>query len=536
MRLLSQELVSLEYREQLQPDLARASVCRFMVAYISQDGLDTIGRHLLTRVLRDTRSFGVGSLSCSCRYAPLLRLQGELDPSIGVRLKYFMDPLLPGGGEPDDLVLFHSKLVYLLLEREEKSVVYIGSHNWTRRALGPRGPRNAEVSLRIELDYAPEDLDDAGSSIASDVNKHLLQAFNLPACLPATAANETRFEQWYQMGCRAAPSAALQQVTVLLGVRKDDGTPVAPSQWQALAGQGIYFQALEEEEGSPVWKSNDRVLLLVWKSQGDLVAGNQPMLLHCRVTTSKAGPNSRLQGTNQSTAPVAGFKAVLFDEAQLAATSQSKMGARSAVTIWSGRSAELFDFEFPTTKLDSSQVDGNMVPKYQFHLEVETVIFPAEAERPDDAQMVWTRESFAVAKSKDSARYEEVPGYEVPPDVQSKIMDCLTHVLLIEPDKARVLPVSEYDRAKVGKRVSAHSLHETFLGGRQASSRDEFYGKVEHGSLVADLDYPPDSAGAQGRGALFDERVSRVQRVFTTPLNQLEAAWRTAANQHRTNF
>jgi hypothetical protein len=257
------------------------------------------------------------------------------------------------------------------------------------------------------------------------------------------------------------------------------------------------------------------------------------MLLHCRVTTSKAGPNSRLQGTNQSTAPVAGFKAVLFDEAQLAATSQSKVGTRSAVTIWSGRSAELFDFEFPTTKLDSSQVDGNIVPKYQFHLEVETVVFPADAERPDNPEMVWTRESFAVAKSRDSARYEEVPGYDVPPQLESEIMDCLTHVLLIEPEKARVLPVSEYDRAKVGKRISAHPLHETFLGCRPAATRDEFYGKVEHGGLVADLDDARESTGTRGRGGLFDEPVSRVQRVFTTPLDQLEAAWHSIAGQYR---
>ena len=66
MKLLSKDLVSLEYREQLQRDLARATVCRFLVAYISDEGIETIGRHLLTRALRDPRSFGVGSLTCSC--------------------------------------------------------------------------------------------------------------------------------------------------------------------------------------------------------------------------------------------------------------------------------------------------------------------------------------------------------------------------------------------------------------------------------------------------------------------------------------
>src|SRR4051794_1186223 len=119
MKLLSRELVSLEYREQLQRDLAKASVCRFLVAYVSGDGIESIGRHLLTRGLRDARSFGVGSLSCSCGYEPLLRLQAEMPE---LRLKYFMDPLVKEEGEPSEISLLHSKLVYLYLEREAKSV------------------------------------------------------------------------------------------------------------------------------------------------------------------------------------------------------------------------------------------------------------------------------------------------------------------------------------------------------------------------------------------------------------------------------
>src|SRR5947209_20466719 len=78
MKLLSKELVSLDYREHLRRDLARASVCRFLIAYVSGDGMDSIGRHLLNRALRDQRSFGVASLSCSCGFDPLLRLQSEL--------------------------------------------------------------------------------------------------------------------------------------------------------------------------------------------------------------------------------------------------------------------------------------------------------------------------------------------------------------------------------------------------------------------------------------------------------------------------
>src|SRR2546428_767851 len=148
MKLLSEELATTEYTALLKQDLERATVLRFLVAYVSWEGLNLIGRDRLTGALRGPHSFGVASLSCACGYKPLLRLQQGLQAASGLRLKYFMDPLVRDPESPADLALFHSKLVYLFLEREAKSVVYIGSHNWSRRALGPGRPRSAEASLR----------------------------------------------------------------------------------------------------------------------------------------------------------------------------------------------------------------------------------------------------------------------------------------------------------------------------------------------------------------------------------------------------
>jgi hypothetical protein len=525
--------VSLEYLEHLRQDLARATVCRFLVAYISDGGIASIGRHLLTRALRDPRSFGVGSLTCSCGYEPLLKLQRELGDSLGLRLKYFMDPLVnePGSGEPGSLALFHSKLVYLAQERERKSVVYLGSHNWTRRALGPGGPRNAEASLRLEMELAPEHLDGTGSSLASEVNRHLRQAYDLPACLPATPVNEATFRQWYERGCRRSQQASLKEVTVVLSVRKSDGGTVSAAQWQGLAGHGIYVQGLEEAEGDKLWQSDDRVLVFVWNSEADLRAAKQPILLRCRITTSNAGPDSQRHGTNQSTAPIAGFEAVVFDEDQLAAMQQSARASRSSLTIWSGRPVEVYDFEFPTHRPNSSQVDGGVTPKYQFHLEVEHVVFPADGDRPENPEMVWGRESFAVAESKDSAKLEEIPGYPVTPELEAAIRRCLTETLLIDPEQAKVLPISGYDEAKVGKRVSRHPLNETFIGPEEKRNRDEFYRKVEPGSLVADLDELAAATDQKRPPASSNEPIRRLQRVFTTPLDQLEARWASAATQ-----
>lgn len=531
MQLLSKELVSLEYRTQLQRDLARASVCRFLVAYISGGGMESIGRHLLTRALRDARSFGVGSLSCSCGYEPLLRLQRELGAATGLRLKYFMDPLVSNSDEPKDFALFHSKLVYLALERERKSVIYLGSHNWTQRALGPGGPRNAEASLRLEMEFAPEHLDGTGSSLASEVNKHLLEAWNLPACLPATSDYEATFRQWTERGCRRTQSAPLEEVTVILAVRKPDVTAVSSLPWQDLTEHGIYLQALEEEEGKTLWRKNDPVLVMMWPSEADLIAGNQPVLLRCRVTTTKAGPNSGLHGTNRSTDPVVGFRAVIFDEGQLAAMSQSSGATRSSVSIWSGRNVEIYDFEFPTQRSDSSQVDGGVTPRYQFHLEVELVVFPSDGDRPNDPKLIWHRESFAVAKSRDDAKYEEMPGYHVKPEEQMAILRCLTEILLIDPDKAKVLPISHFDEVKTGKRVSAHPLHETFIGKATSMQRDKFYQKAEPGMLIADVDQASEAHETSRQPLLFKETVARVQRVFTTPLNQLADLWAAMASQ-----
>ncbi len=66
--------------------------------------------------------------TCACGYTPLLKLQRDVGES-AARLKYFMDPLVKDTDVPDGIALFHSKLVYLRLPRENKSVVYIGSHN-----------------------------------------------------------------------------------------------------------------------------------------------------------------------------------------------------------------------------------------------------------------------------------------------------------------------------------------------------------------------------------------------------------------------
>ncbi len=527
MRLISKELVALEYRQQLQQDLARAKLCRFLVAYVSLEGLDSIGRHLLTRALRHKSSFGVASLSCSCGFEPLLKLQRDLPE---LRLKYFMDPIVSEPTEPDDIALFHSKLLYLALEHDNKAVIYIGSHNWTRRALGPRGPRNAEASLRFEVPLSADDLAGTGPGLASQVNRHLLDAWQMPLCLPAQEANRPTFEEWYAKGCRRTISSPLQDTTILLAVRSPASAP-SPNDGLQLEGRGIYLQALDEQDGQTVWRCNDRLLVLVWPSGSALQTARQPIILQCRVTTYNACPGSGMDSTNQSDNPVKGFQAVVFDATQLAGLQSGSAAARPPIRIWSGRDVHVFDFEFPTPRTESPQVDAGILPKYRFYLEVQKLIFPASEAFPDHPSLLWKRESFAVAESRESAEFQDKPGCYVEPKLRDAMLASLRHVLLIRPEDAKVLPFSDHDRCRTGRRISHHPLHETYIGEGSKQHREAFYAKTELGALVADIDELAPGPQAQTDLVRAEEALPRAQKVFTMPFQDLFEIWEDLAHQ-----
>jgi len=436
-----------------------------------------------------------------------------------------MDPVVKTEEEPA-ISLFHSKLVYLWLEREKKSIVYIGSHNWTGRALGPGSPRNAEASLRLEFEFSPEHLEGVGNSAPAEVNRHLLDAWNAAACLPATSDSVPAFQQWVQKVCKRASDSPLKEITIILAVCK---TPPQASDWLALDNAGIYMQALEEDEGRQVYDSTE-TLLLVWESPSSLAAGQQPYILKSRRTASNAGPNSALAGNNLASSPMEGFKAIVFDEAQLAAMQQSRRATSPPITLWSGRDTCIFDFEFPTTRNQSAQVDGIAEPLYQIYLQTEAVVFPANARTPLRARYAWERETFAVAESKVAARLEEAPGYFAPPELRDRILHFLGEVLQVDPAETRVLPYSERG-AKVGKRLSRHPLQDTYIGSDFRAAPVQFYEKSTHGMLVPDIDPPTEPRERVRHAALFEHPLPRVQGVFTMPLKDLLALWSNTAQQ-----
>src|SRR5262249_40002077 len=152
-----------------------------------------------------------------------------------------------------------------------------------------------------------------------------------------------------------------------------------------------------------------------------------------------------------------------------------------SVRIWSAREAQVYDFEFPTQRSDSAQVDGGVTPRYQFYLEVECVAFPEEGDRPDDPKLVWGRETFAVATSTRSGKAEDIRGYYREGREAAAILEWLTRTLLVDLEHAKVLPVPEYDPLTVGKRISVHPLHEAFFGEVSTEAREASYRRAEPG-------------------------------------------------------
>jgi hypothetical protein len=317
---------------------------------------------------------------------------------------------------------------------------------------------------------------------------------------------------------------------VILAVHDTSRGPVDAARWQQLSRRGIYLQVYGAE-GEVIWNSGGRPLVvLVWNSHAALAAADQPLMIWCRLSASNAGPDSALQGTNQSTAPMAGFDAVVFDAEGLAASAASQNRTPTTVALWSDRRVEVFDIQFPTTHTDSSQVDGETTPTYQFYLEIEHVVFPAEGPRPKAPDYLWSRNTFAVASDRKEIRLEKVPGYLVSPERAEDIRRCLQEVLGVDPGKGKVGPVSEYDQPKIGKRTAAHALHDTYIAPSTRERRDEFYGGAAHGSFLADLD---PARGNSNQRELFvfqePEPIRRVQRVFTTRREDLLRTWLEAA-------
>ena len=510
----SETLTSDALVRRLQVDLRDCLMCRFLVAYVSDSGIDTIGRQLLVDALSKSGSFGISSLSCSCGLEPLIGLQ-EAIGGTRAKLKYFMDPIVKGRGEPK-LVLLHSKLVYLAIPSQEKSVVYIGSHNWTGPALSNDGSHNAEASLRIELPYQNEHPLGEGESIASQVNRHLLEASRLSACKAADEANRPTFQQWYDKGCKNNPTPKTDDTFIVLAVLKDAENATS-EMFNELAEKGIYLRT--DRSGKRMYLAEHRrLIVMLWHSADDLQEGKQPILIRCRRSSDVPDVSADVKSTNTSPSPIEGFGAAIFGQQSL--------------TLWSGREVQAFEFEFQrgsTTSQGFDSLVGSPTPKYRFHLEVLNIVFPAlsrdwmsptlsaESEHVHE----WLPDSFAVANKRKDFTFVGIDGYLVTPDEQESITTCFKDQFGVTESEATVWPTTECDQDTLGNFVCSHPLHETYL---RSDKHELGSGKVQNfaKALIPKL---PKEAGQDDADKRGLQAINRVEHGFVRQLDELFGQW-----------
>jgi hypothetical protein len=177
-----------------------------------------------------------------------------------------------------------------------------------------------------------------------------------------------------------------------------------------------------------------------------------------------------------------------------------------------------------------------VTPTYRFYLDVERVVFPEFGSHPREPRILWSRETFGVAGSRKSARISESPGFRVDPDLRARMLHFMESVLLVRPERAKVLPFSGDDDPTVGKRVSQHPLHDMFIGPEYRHEPEAFYAKVPPEALVADVRRPaPPPPDEELKIPQLTERVEeplpRVQRVFTMRFDDLFEIWEQIARE-----
>ena len=530
MQLLSPLPTALEYLRRLREDLQDAKLVRFVVAYVSEPGLESIGMELLAQALKNPHSFGVASLSCSCGFQPLLKLQMHLEPERG-KLKYFVDPVvLDTEGDPD-LSLVHSKITYIV-RSDGKAVVYLGSHNWSARALGPNAPRNAEASLRVELDFDEAQLTGSGDDFASEINRHLLQCFRLGASLDVHRDNVPIFEDWYRARCEREKPLPLDEYAVVIGVCGTHGEPSTYDHlWSAVftPGASLYLPSHDEHEGQILRRRQDRVLVMAWTSEEALSDSRAPVLLFCKVTRQVAGAASTFGGTSEG--DIENFDLVLRDEVQKQRVAAGDLpGEAQAVTLHNGQVFEYFQLNSVSASTTAAAIDGPAVPKYQNYLQVYQVLLPewlGHSEDPASAmarermvdrekQAVWSAKDLALTSTR-QVQPEVSKNYRVPEEQRQLIMDCFQDFFGLDKSQLRVRPVDPDVAPKELVRLAESKLHYGYVGDKELEDSAAFYSSVRPGRLGVDIDGMKKATDADDT----PDVEPRVQQLFAEQLREI---------------
>lgn len=302
LRFFSADPFSGDYLQALRADLEQATWVRFLVCYFNQDGHKALAPHL-GNALRHPLSRGLVTLTCACGLAGLRTLKLEANPARD-QLRVFL-PMQSEG--PAETRLLHSKMAVIVRPGSspgapDRVVLYTGSHNWTGPGLraADKGPKNVEASVRVEMDWNPDWLPEAGCAYygghpIADALAHMDRAFHLASCTDMTSAKaEVELQSWLRAHCRfdlASPgSSTFVVATAVLGGQVDGTTarsgkkvPRRPPYDLPRAGQRLFVQHYNVEGKEPeTFDAATPWALLVWGRSADLEQALVPWLILCR--------------------------------------------------------------------------------------------------------------------------------------------------------------------------------------------------------------------------------------------------------------
>jgi len=513
--LLSATPVAGDYLERLRADLKGAELVRFSVCYVSTAGLKLIGLESFEGAFKNKNSFGVADLNCSTGFEPLVSLRDYLAErnKNELCLKYFMDPQVEKDpGEPKEMLL-HEKLVYIQRSGNQPAVIYLGSHNWTQRALGgDRTARNAEVSWRLEVPFEAKDLQGNDDSLGAQVNSHLIACRDYKSCHDVKG-KERFFKKWYEANCRRREHPPkLEEYVALLAV----ANPEADLDPEKLKNHSLYFRVLDEREGSALWDwgGNTRVFILLWGTLDDLKASRPPTLLVGTPTTVSAGEASSYSGTDTST--VGEFDVFMLDQKQKVAHQGNQEPLPRPQVIKNKRGVEVEYFDWcrcrPNELKTFEEVNDGSSPTYWFYMKIEEVVYPdgSSCVGFKNAVLQYRPEQFAAHK-KPSATTVKLKGYKVDQRRADEIKTELKETFGVDVSQATVLPRTE-EPQNLGFREGGHPMYEAYLPVDVEKLPDN---EKTPGDLVPDPEWSDKPR----------ERVERVMQFFSNPWERLCEMW-----------
>jgi hypothetical protein len=484
-------LTGKDYLRQLHKDIEECELLRFCIAFISPNGIEVIGMEKIAEALKNEGSFGLTSLACIFSHEHLIELQDLAGGQETEKLKVFFNLAKIPKDEPL-LSLLHSKIIYLVLptenEKYKKSIVYIGSHNWTQYALCGK---NEEASIRFEFDYEPSHVTGEGTSIPAEINHHLLIAKGLISPMPAFERNKPFFEDWRRKKCGRGGtgggnggengddgSTRMEEIILLIAVGDDTFTE---SSLPKLKTNPLYLQVYSnyQEEGKLFHSIEQPVWILAWANQDSLHNGNPPMLFtgKCSTIIDKAG------GHNITEEGVKGFFWYMSDK--------EDEDYPQKLLLKDGTELQYWSLSYNSALLSSSDVDKKEKKiSFQFMIEVEGIIPHKDQTGLFDtfADTRWAYGELALAESG-RLRYQKEDGLAVGEYGLSADEIIKEYRDVFGIDKLYPKVIDRYIKKSAGIRLTNSTVNKFLSPNKERVKESDWYDEMKKKQIKTAIDF-----------------------------------------------